>query len=83
MISRQNQQLLHNSPLGLYLNLAMAYRTVMTVYLEVSLTDPFSSISVATGIAAFLHSFKKALYKPSSGVIKKRTQLVFKDRNRL
>lgn len=61
----------------------MGYKTVMTVYLEVSFTDPFPSIFVATGIAAFLHSFKKALNKPSSRVIKKRTQLVFKERNRL
>lgn len=32
MISRLNQQLIHNSPLGLYLNLAMAYKTVTTTF---------------------------------------------------
>lgn len=83
MISRLNQQFIHNLPLGLYFNLAMADKTVMGVYLQVSLTDPFSYIFVATGITAFLHCFKKALYKPSSRFIKKGTQLIFKIRNRL
>lgn len=83
MISRLNQQFKYNLPMGLYFNLAMAYKTVMSVYLQVSLTDPFSYIFVATGITAFLHCFKKALYKPSSRFIKKWTQLIFKNRNRL
>lgn len=62
----------HNLPYGLYIEFS---------HLKVSLTDPFSSIFVATGTAAFLDRFKKTLDKPSSRVIEKRTQLVFKDRN--
>lgn len=83
MISRLNQQFIRNLPLGLYFNLATAYKTVMSVYLQVSLTDPFSYIFVATGITAFLHCLKKALHKPSSRFIKKWTQLIFKNRHRL